>query len=132
MTTCYTIAPRIRTPEEVVTSFFHPDESQPPPSDQRTRPQNKHVWATLDGKDAALQRLANQAEKRDGGHIQQWVALTDGCAALQQRVETHLPGFTLVLDFVHASEYLWTAANRLFGETSPRRCLLYTSPSPRD
>ncbi len=121
VTTCYTIAPRIRTPLEVVTSFFHPDESQPPPSDQRTRPQNKHVWATLDGKDTALQRLANQAEKRDGGHIQQWVALTDGCAALQQRVETHLPGFTLVLDFVHASEYLWTAANRLFGETSPRR-----------
>ena len=121
VTTCYTIAPRIRTPEEVVASFFHPDESQRPVSDQRTRPQNKHVWATLDGKDAALQRLANQAEKRDGDHIEQRVALTDGCTALQQRVETHQPTFTLVLDFVHACEYLWKVANRLFGETAPRR-----------
>ena len=121
VTTCYTIAPRIRTPEEVVASFFHPDESQRPVSDQRTRPQNKHVWATLDGKDAALQRLANQAEQRDGDHIEQRVALTDGCTALQQRVETHLPTFTLVLDFVHACEYLWKVANRLFGETAPRR-----------
>jgi hypothetical protein len=121
VTTCYTIAPRIRTPEEVVASFFHPDQRQLPASAPRIRPQNKHIWATLDGKDAALERLAHQAQKREGAHIKQRVALTDGCAALQQRVETHLPGFTLVLDFVHASEYLWTAANRLFGETSPRR-----------
>jgi hypothetical protein len=121
VTTCYTIAPRIRTPEDVVASFFHPDEGQRPRPDQRIRPQNKHIWATLDGKDAALERLANQAQKRKGEHIKHRVALTDGCAALQQRVETHLPGFTLVLDFIHVSEYLWTAANRLFGEKSPRR-----------
>jgi hypothetical protein len=121
VTACYTIAPHSRSAEDVVASFFHPEATQRPVSDQRSKPQNKHVWATLAGKDAALQRLANHAEKRDGDPIQQRVALTDGCDALQKRVEKHLPSFTLVLDFVHASEYLWNAANRLFGETSPQR-----------
>lgn len=121
VTASYSIAPHPRTPEDVVASFFHPQETQRPVSDRRIRPQNKHVWATLAGKDAALQRLANHAERRDGDHIEQRVALTDGCDALQKRVEKHLSGYTLVLDFVHASEYLWNAANPLFGEKSPRR-----------
>lgn len=33
----------------------------------------------------------------------------------------HLDGFTLVLDFIHASEYLWKVANALFGENNPER-----------
>jgi hypothetical protein len=30
-------------------------------------------------------------------------------------------GFSLILDFVHANEYLWDAANSLLGETSEQR-----------
>lgn len=121
VTTCYTIASRPRTAQAVVASFCHPDQRPPAPAAPPTTPQNKHLWATLDGKEAALQRLAQQVATRDGEHIQQRVALTDGCEALQKRVTQQLPDFTLVLDFVHVSEYLWTAANRLFGESSPQR-----------
>jgi len=119
VTSSYTIEPHSRTPEEVVASFFH----QEPPSSSRSRrgPQNKETWATLDGKDAALSRLASQVVTREGAHIEYRVALTDGCEALQKRVETHLPQFTLILDFVHASEYLWKAANALYGEQSDKR-----------
>jgi hypothetical protein len=49
------------------------------------------------------------------------VALTDGAEALQERVQKHLPDFSLVLDFIHADEYLWDAANSLFGETAAQR-----------
>ena len=40
---------------------------------------------------------------------------------LQDRVQAHFPTFTLVLDFIHANEKLWGAANALFGETAPQR-----------
>ena len=49
------------------------------------------------------------------------MALTDGSAPLQNRVLERFPRFTLVLDIIHASEYLWDAANALLGETHPDR-----------
>lgn len=119
----YTIQPHIRTPEEVVASFFRKDApSEGPARDsKRVKPQNKQLRATLAGKDVALDRLAQQVEKRDGPHIQDRVTLTDGCEALQKRVLERFPEFNLVLDFVHADEYLWDVANALFDETDPQR-----------
>ncbi len=120
VTTVYTIAAAPRTPEEVTASFFYQErdveaEKTPP------KPQNKHIWATLDGKDVALGRLAKRAAPRQGDHIRHKVALCDGCTALQSRIEKQFPDFHLILDFIHANEYLWKAANSLLGETNPQR-----------
>ncbi len=60
-------------------------------------------------------------EKREGEHIKARVALTDGAEALQKRMLKHIPHATLVLDFIHANEYLWDAANRLYHEQDPQR-----------
>jgi hypothetical protein len=87
----------------------------------RIRPQNKQLWATLEGKDTALEGLFQQVERRKGLHIQDQVALCDGCKALQSRIIRQFPDLTLILDFIHADEYLWDVANSLFGETSPQR-----------
>ncbi|HET59619.1 MAG TPA: hypothetical protein ENN32_04550, partial [Chloroflexi bacterium] len=67
VTTVYTIAGAPRTPEAVIRSLFDQDTPQldPPP-----KPQHKHLWATLEGKDTALARLAHQVETREGAHIQ--------------------------------------------------------------
>jgi hypothetical protein len=121
VTTVYTLMPMVRTAEAVVTSLFHKQQTPPAASTQRNKPQNKHLWATLAGKDAALQRLAQQVAVRDGTHILHRLALTDGCEALQQRMQQTFPQFTLILDFIHANEYLWKAANAWFGENSPQR-----------
>lgn len=122
VTSLYTIEATPRSPEAVVASFFHAEER---PSAQEApqphRPVNKQLWATLDGKDRALQRLAHQVNQRDGNHILHRVALADGCEALQTRMMNALPGFTLVLDFIHANEYLWKVANKLFGEQGTQR-----------
>jgi hypothetical protein len=59
--------------------------------------------------------------QRDGAHIQHRVALTDGAEPYQRQMRTGLPPFTLVLDIIHASEYLWQAANAWLGETHPQR-----------
>ena len=121
VTGLYTIAPHPRTPAEVVASLFHSEQVPVAPASPRSGPQHKRLWATMAGKDAALERLAGQVAQREGPHIQQRVALTDGAEALQDRVQQHFPTFTLVLDFIHADEKLWDVANSLFGETAAQR-----------
>jgi hypothetical protein len=119
VTTVYTIKPSSRTPQQVVDSFFH--QQQINSKEKGPRPQNKHIWATLDGKDAALDRLIPQVTDRDADHIQYRVILCDGCEALQTRLLNRFAAFTLILDFIHADEYLWDVANSLFGEKHPQR-----------
>ncbi len=124
VTALYTIAPAPRSPEEVVDNLFHPDkkgaktkqEASPSPN-----PQNKHIWATLDGKDAAFTRLSKQVAARQGDHIRHKIALTDGDPALQTRVETQFPDFELILDFIHPNEYLWEVSASLLGENNEQR-----------
>jgi hypothetical protein len=121
MTLGYTITPQPRTPQQVVDSFFHRSRPKPKEKVARPKPQNKHIWATSDGKDAALDRLVPQVTARDGDHIQDQVILCDGCEALQIRLLNRLGTFTLILDFIHADEYLWDVANSLFSEKNPQR-----------
>jgi hypothetical protein len=120
VTAVYSLAPAPRTPEEVVTSLFEPKkEGEDRP--KRSSPTNKRLFATLEGKEAALTRTAEYAREHEGPHILTHVALTDGAESLQQQVLTQLDGFVLVLDCIHAIEYLWKAANALLGETSQAR-----------
>jgi len=123
VTTVYTIACAPRTPEQVVASFFYQEQSPSAKKavSKRTKPQNKHVWATLEGKDTALARLAKQVAPRQGSHILHKAALCDGCEALQSRIEIRFPDFNLILDFIHANEYLWKVANSLLGESNEQR-----------
>ena len=123
VTSVYSIEPNVRQPHEVVASLFGEERAENAGAEPATwaKPLHKEVWATLEGKDAALMRLASRVAKREGEHIHERVALTDGAEALQKRVQEHLPEFTLVLDFIHAAEYVWDAANRLYAEKDPRR-----------
>jgi hypothetical protein len=123
VTSVYTIAPNPRTPQSVVDSFFQQNQTDTSQKNKTNccRPQHKHIWATLDGKDAALERLAKQVIVREGEHILSRVALCDGFGPLQTRVTAKFPDFVLILDFIHADEYLWDVANALLGENNPQR-----------
>jgi hypothetical protein len=81
----------------------------------------KELRATLAGKTVALERLAQRVAQHDHTPIQQRVALTDGAEALQQQMQAQLPQHTLVLDIIHATEYLWDAVTSWLGETHPER-----------
>ena len=124
VTAIYTIAPYWRTPQDVVDALVPKQdktEQKPKSTFQRPVPVGKEVRATLEGKDVAFERLTQRVTQREGAHIQHRVALTDGAEPLQNRM-IELPfQFTLVLDIIHASEYLWDAANALQGETHPQR-----------
>jgi hypothetical protein len=119
VTALYTIEPYRRSAEAVAAALLRdPDR---PIVDRRPRPIHKELRATLDGKTVALERLAARAQQREGPQIRDRVALTDGAPALQERVRAALPGYPLVLDIIHAVEYLWAAANALLGERHPER-----------
>jgi hypothetical protein len=113
----YTIEPYYRTPQDVVDALFKKDK---PPAERPT-PCHKQVFASLDGKAAAIQRLANWVARREGRHLRDRVALTDGSEPLQKQVLAKLSGFTLVLDIIHVDEYLWKAGTAIYGETDPKR-----------
>ena len=117
-TAVYTIDPYLRTPEEVVQALFKKKEE---PSAERPAPCHKQIFASLKGKEQALKRLATWVQYREGEHIRQRVALTDGAEPLQKQMLACLPGFPLVLDIIHAVEYLWKAGTALYGETDPYR-----------
>lgn len=121
VTSIYTISAQPRTPQDVLESFFQEHKEAKKGRAAAAKPQNKHIWATLAGKETALTRLEQQAAGRQGSHIQHKVALADGCPALQEWIRERFSDFTLVLDFVHANEYLWQVANSLLGENDERR-----------
>lgn len=146
VTAVYTVAPMKRTPMEFLLGLFPsfrgpfgapgralgpgeraPDQDgsglslEPRSTQGRPKPQNKWLWATLDGKEAAVEFAAHEVARQEGPSIQHRIALTDGSEPLQQRVRSRLSGFTLILDFIHVDEYLWKAANGLLGEKAPER-----------
>jgi hypothetical protein len=119
VTSLYTIAPYVRTPQDVRAALLHEQRRADHP--RRPSPVNKETRASLAGKAAAMLTLQQRAAQRDNRQIVARVALTDGAESLQQHMLTSFPDYTLILDIIHASEYLWDTATALLGETSPAR-----------
>jgi hypothetical protein len=119
VTCLYTIAPYVRTAQDVRAALLHQERRADHPT--RPVPMHKETRATLDGKAAALRTLQERAVQRDAPHIRTRVALTDGAESLQQQMITAFPKHTLILDIIHASEYLWATATAVLGESSPLR-----------
>lgn len=117
----YTVAPYVRTPDDIIAGLRHVRDVTKP---KRPRPQGKRVWATLtrDLKDVIADAF-DEAESRDPEHRRRWVVLVDGDPKLTRwiKAEARRRGvkITLVLDFIHALEYLWKAAHVFFKESTP-------------
>jgi len=127
VTAIYTIEPYFRTAQEVINALLRgeaageAEQSVAPSRPRRPTPVGKEVRATLAGKDVAFERLTRRVAQREGKYIRHRAALTDGAEPLQRQVNERLSMFTLILDIIHAVEYLWQAANALLGETNPDR-----------
>jgi hypothetical protein len=121
VTALYSVAPYVRDSQDIGRALLPDEADTPQTGTDRPLPSHKQVFGTLDGKTAALTHLAQQVIRREQPQFVHRVALTDGSEALQQQVVDHLPGFTLVLDIIHVTEYLWDAANARWGETSSDR-----------
>ncbi len=123
VTAAYTIAPRPRTTAAVIASLFKEPDTTPVSDASATpsRPVDKMLWATLEGKAVAMQHLQAMIAEREHPDVEHRIALCDGAKPLQEQFTTLFPSYRLVLDFIHAYEYLWKAANLLFDEADPER-----------
>jgi len=119
VTGLYTIAPYQRTPQEVVAALLQ--DPGRPEGEPRPTPVGKERRATLEGKSVAMTRLVQRVAPREGPQLQHRVARTDGAKALPQQVVTPWPEHTLVLEIIHATEYLGDPVNLLRGDTHPHR-----------
>jgi hypothetical protein len=104
----YTIAPFVRTPEDLLPAA---GPSGAPPI--RPRPEHKRVWASLERTpEDVITAMFDEAEHRDPRHRKTWVALVDGnlpqidnlrALARQRKVIVRV-----VVDFIHVAEYVWS------------------------
>ena len=108
----FTQRPRPRTPEDVVKSLFDPSEEKPRKKRKSTNdPERKRVWASLlSGKDAFIQDVKKEMDRRDPSHEKTRVVVTDGERALQRLVCKTMKNVLYVLDFLHVLEKLWAVA----------------------
>jgi hypothetical protein len=116
----YTIAPFVRTPEQVA-GVMAPVHAVGPA--ERPRPEHKRVWASLEQQpEEVLIEAFREADGRDPTREKQWVALVDGdprqLKALKKRRRRSRVTVTIVLDIMHVVERLWDAAHALYGEAS--------------
>jgi hypothetical protein len=121
VTAVYSVAPYGRDSQDILAALLPDQTPQPRPPSVRPALSTKQTFGTLEGKTAAMHQLAIQVARRDPAAFAYRVALSDGSVALQQQLLDHFPDFTLVLDIIHVTEYVWDAANARWGETSPDR-----------
>lgn len=119
----YTVAPVVRTAEEVVRELLSESDGQK--KRRIPRPENKRVWASVKrGTELVIEEMFKEGQDRDPKHEKQWVALVDGnpcqLKELQKKAQSFNVQLTIVLDIIHVLEYLWKAACGFYGEGSPQ------------
>jgi len=119
----YTVAPFVRTAEQVVRSLAGQSDPDAP---KRPRPENKRVWASLVRPlGEVLEQAFAEAESRDLDRRKKWVALVDGneeqLQSLRQIAADRSLDLTIILDVIHVCEYLWKASLCFNVEADPAR-----------
>jgi hypothetical protein len=94
----------------------------PPPA----APGARHKWVTASiAADAAavVASVFAEADRRDPARQRTWIALADGNVHQLGRIRAEAAArhitITIIRDFIHVLEYLWTAAWSFFEEASP-------------
>lgn len=118
----YTIAPWVRTPEEIVSELSRREAAR---LDARPRPEDKRVWASVrQPPEEIIRQIFEEATRRDPHHRKGWCALVDGnrfqLDQLHLAAQDYGVALTIVLDVIHVLEYLWRAAWALHQEGDPQ------------
>ena len=121
--TVYTVAPHVRKPEDVVRTLAPRREKEERP---RPRPEKKRVWASLEqSPEEVIEEAFREGLRRDPKRKKTWVALVDGnqpqMEILKRLARRYQVRLTIVLDFMHVAEYVWSASLAFHGEGSAGR-----------
>jgi hypothetical protein len=136
-TSVYTVAPHVRTAEEITAALFREEVDENEEKNPRPRPQNKNTTAHFPETHAEQDGSAFQisgihvgmawiiaqvtARRRKG---QVLIALMDGQQSLWETMKMHLDFSARtvpILDILHALSYVWEAAGLFEKEDSRRK-----------
>jgi len=114
----YDVTPVIRVPGDVI---GRDDDAQRPEA-----PKAKNKWLTASVVNDAAEVIGagfDEACRRDPAHERTWIALVDGARHQIDRIKVEAKArdvdVTIVCDFVHVMEYLWSSAWSFFDEGDP-------------
>jgi len=89
-------------------------------------PRASNKWLTasvVQGAATVITSVFEEAQRRDPTHQRTWVALVDGAKhqidCIQAEAKARQVKVTIVCDFIHVLEYLWSAAWSFFTEGDP-------------
>jgi len=117
--TVYTVAPFVRTPQDLV------DEACCALArTQRPKPEKKRVWASLEKTPGqVIENALAEAIHRDPVGEKTWAALVDGnktqIRELRQMARKNGLNLTIIVDIIHVIEYLWVAGRAFHPEPGP-------------
>jgi hypothetical protein len=118
----YDLTPVARTPSDIIGRDQKTNPSATPtPS---PKPSNKWLTASVVHNAATvITSIFEEAQRRDPSHQRTWVALVDGAKHQIDRIQAEAKDrqvqVTIVCDFIHVLEYLWSAAWSFFPEADP-------------
>jgi len=122
-----TVDPKPRSPEALAELLVDPEAARARrqrqgEQDEAPRAQQvRRVASLVRTKQAVMELIKADAERRDPQHRQPLVVLLDGALGLWSLVTKLCKEWKrvpFVLDIMHVVGYLWSAANALFGEAS--------------
>src|SRR3989475_8565009 len=123
----YTVDPKPRSPEALAELLVDPEaararrQRENVADDAPKAQQVRRLASLVRTKEAVMELIKAEAERRDPQHRKPLVVLLDGALGLW-RLATKLfkpwKRVTFVLDIMHVVGDLWSAANALFGEAS--------------
>ena len=97
------------------------------PGPRPSGPKAARKWVTASVAADAAEVVAAafaEADRRDSGRWRTWIALADGNVHQLRRIQAEAAArditITIICDFIHVIEYLWTAAWCFFPEASPQ------------
>jgi hypothetical protein len=123
----YTVDPKPRSPEALAELLVDPEAARARRQREDTRDdapraqQVRRLASLVRTKQAVMELIRADAERRDPQHRKPLVVLLDGALglwSLAPKLFKPWKRVTFVLDIRHVVGYLWSAANALFGEQS--------------
>jgi len=116
--TVYDLTPVPRTPTDII------GRDDDPPRAPAPKASNKWLTASVvDTAATVIGSIFDEAERRDPTHQRTWVALVDGAKHQIERIHAEAAArhvqVTIVCDFIHVLEYLWSAAWSFHAEGDP-------------
>jgi len=100
-------------------TYSRPDPTRP--EREQIRAQRASYLTTLDEAQSFGWQLWQEAVRRGVLTAEEVVVVGDGAHWIWNIAERHFPRATQIVDWYHASSYLWTAASAIWGETGVER-----------